>query len=85
MEHKKPGLAVMIALGAKDKMRGDMEEPSRDEDSAQEILDAIDAKDASKLGELLHAFVMSCLDEQESEPQDEEEEPRGPGWKKLNR
>ena len=81
-EKKRPGLAVMIALGAKDKMKGDVKEPSRDEDSAQEILDAIEAKDASKLGELLHDYVMSCLDESDEE---QEEEPSGPGWQKLNK
>lgn len=60
---EKPSVGVLIALKAKDKMKGEKKEKDYDKmyaEMAAEILEAVEDKDAKKLGMLLKDFVKTC-------------------------
>lgn len=56
----KPALAVLIAEKIKKDKSSKSEDVNKYKDMAQEILDAIETKDASSLGKALKAFVSVC-------------------------
>jgi len=60
-KNEKPSVGVLIALKAKEKMKG--KEKDHDKmyaEMAGEILEAVEDKDAKKLGMLLKDFVKTC-------------------------
>jgi 3-deoxy-D-arabino-heptulosonate 7-phosphate (DAHP) synthase len=73
-KEKGKGLAVLIALKAKKAIGKDKADPDRHEDSARELLDAIQADDAKEFGKLLHEYVLSCMDESDADDGEKDEE-----------
>lgn len=65
----KPGLAILLGASKDDaeKDEGEHEYDQHTEDLAQELIDALEEKDAKGVAAAIHALVMACMDEESDE------------------